>query len=280
MSEVDDILPSDAHATEQAEIQPTQSVAAVVNNVPTQPVAAIVNNGTAQSVAAIVNSGPYVGPNGFIGLPPLEEETDASGSPDDEDTEMLDTSLPEAMTSGDTPEPESNEDEDTIMWDVDDMAEIYEKHRYPVGPLGTVIAEEEITPTDLILGTRKNMKMIQKWEDESAYELSVVFPEGRVGMLRELGVLEEDIATYMKVHKRYENVTARVELVNRVPIPVATEDDDDDLPDEDEVYDENSKILKYQGFTSKDKDQQEDDVEADVPLTDLNAHPFGPINWL
>ncbi|TGO32411.1 hypothetical protein BHYA_0320g00050 [Botrytis hyacinthi] len=232
---------------------------------------------TPRSESPEVSAGPYVGLDGCIGLPPLEDFPDDSEDFDDcnessdsdvEDSEMSESDEFDIITIDDTTPEESDEDGDIENLDKDEDAELYKKHRVPAD-----LANIEITmePTELqLLKAKTSWELfdLQKWEQENEVEVYATFD--RELLLRNLNVSRKRIAKYMKVVKKYENRT--------VPKAEAVIEDDssDDSGDDECSHPTNLNIPQVFETINVPDSPLVVDLDTEV---ESNAHPFGPIDW-
>lgn len=234
---------------------------------------------TPRSESPEVSAGPYVGLDGCVGLPPLEDFPDDSEDSDDcnecnetsdsdvEDSEMSESDESDIITIDDTTPEESDEDCDLGNLDKDEDAELYQKHRVPAD-----LANVEVTmePTELhLLKAKTSWELfdLRKWEQENEVEVYATF--NRELLLRNLNVSRARIAKYMKVVKKYENRT--------VPKAEAVIEDDssDDSGDDECSHPTNLNIPQVEIIEVPDS-LYVVDLDTDA---ESNAHPFGPIDW-
>ncbi|TGO14895.1 hypothetical protein BTUL_0047g00570 [Botrytis tulipae] len=232
---------------------------------------------TPRSESPEMSAGPYVGRDGCVGLPPLEDFPDESEDCDDcdessesdvEDSEMSESDESDIITIDDTTPEESDEDGDLENLDKDEDAELYQKHRVPADLANVKITME---PTELqLLKAKTSWELfdLRNWEQENEVEVYATFD--RELLLRNLNVSRKRIAKYMKVVKKYENRTVpKAEAVNE-------DDSSDDSGDDECSHPTNLNISQV--FETIN-------VPDSLPVVDLdtevesNAHPFGPIDW-
>ncbi|CAD6439904.1 2e969ac2-fa70-472f-bcbc-898e8c9e1bca [Sclerotinia trifoliorum] len=213
------------------------------------------------------NIEPYVGPDGFIGLPPLDDTTDSDVS-DNEDIETFQGSPPEVIILDDTPETKVSEDEDITMMDAYDE-EIYRRHRVPPELSNVVVEEGSIDFEKLRAETIAARNELDILQEEAQFEIVVSFD--RADLLRDLGVSEERIASYMEVNRGYEPHTGPWPAA-RAKNEIEIDSSDDEPSDDEEYYEGDDKVKHFQGFQYR-RFQSE---PLNIPLTDPNAHPFGP----
>ncbi|KAF7874802.1 hypothetical protein EAF04_001976 [Stromatinia cepivora] len=225
---------------------------------------------------------PYVGPDGHVGLPALDDTTDDttdaagasddsddSNDSDDEDTEMLESSPSEVIIADDTPKTEVTEDEDVTMLDADEK-EIYQKYKVPAELANVVVEASSIDFEKLRADTIAARDDLDMMQEEIQTEIEISFD--RAELLRDLGISEDRIANYMEVNRRYEPHTGPWPA-KRVEVEVEIDSSDDESSDDEEYYEEDEKVKYCQGFQFKNSLPE----PIDVPVTDPDAHPFGPI---